>query len=121
MSPLFRADPDRIQQLLVNLLHNALKFTPKGRIVLGARAVEQGLELSVSDTGVGIAPHDQAVLFEKFQCLRAGDTVVDKRKGTGLGLAICKQIVEHYGGRISLESAPGQGSTFRVLLPELPL
>jgi signal transduction histidine kinase len=71
--------------------------------------------VSVTDTGVGIAPEDHARVFEQFG--QAGDTLTDKPRGTGLGLSICREIVEHHGGRLWLESAPGEGSRFAFTLP----
>ena len=72
--------------------------------------------VSVTDSGIGIAPADQAKVFEKFK--QVGDTLTDKPKGTGLGLPICKEIVEYHGGRIWVESEPGQGSTFSFTHPD---
>lgn len=125
------ADPDRIRQVLINLLSNAAKFTDQGNISFTARLLPPGstvhgweaptpttsaLLVSVSDTGIGIAPEDVPHLFLRFQQL-GGDTLTHKHKGTGLGLAICRQIVAHYGGAIWVESAPGYGSTFSFVLP----
>jgi signal transduction histidine kinase len=74
------------------------------------------LVVSISDTGIGIAPEDFGAVFEQFKQV-GGDTLTDKPKGTGLGLPICKEIVEHHGGRIWLESKPGKGSTFSFAIP----
>ena len=111
-------DPDRLQQVLVNLLNNAAKFTDKGRVAVRVAAPSPGLvEVRVEDTGTGIPAKELPKIFDKFHQVRTGDTVGEKGVGTGLGLAICRQIVEHYGGRVHAESEPGQGSTFVVRLP----
>ncbi|MFQ3680404.1 MAG: HAMP domain-containing sensor histidine kinase, partial [Pseudanabaenaceae cyanobacterium] len=108
-------DRDRLVQVLVNLLSNAIKFTEEGQVTCRVRVVPQGIQIAVVDTGAGIAPADCARIFEKFEQVQTVQT--GKPKGTGLGLPICKQIVEHHGGRIWVESAVGQGSTFWVALP----
>jgi len=111
-------DGDRLQQVLINLLNNAVKFTARGRItVAAARLPDGGLRLSVADTGPGIPAADLERVFDKFHQVAQGDTLVDKPRGTGLGLAICRRIVRHYDGSIRVESAPGRGSTFIVELP----
>ncbi|MBV9133301.1 MAG: hybrid sensor histidine kinase/response regulator, partial [Chloroflexi bacterium] len=86
-----------------------------GTITLKAVAAGENVQVSVTDTGVGIAPREHVRIFEKFQQL--GDTLTDKPRGTGLGLPICRDIVEYHQGRIWVESTPGQGSTFTVSLP----
>ena len=108
-------DRDRLIQVVINLISNAVKFTDAGSVT--CRAVRQGgkLVVSVIDTGVGIAPADQPKVFERFK--QVGDTLTDKPKGTGLGLPICREIVEHHGGRVWVESEPGKGSTFSFSLP----
>jgi signal transduction histidine kinase len=113
--PQVRGDRDRLQQVIFNLLNNALKFTSHGTITLRALATSDAVRIEVSDTGVGIAPADQARVFEKFQ--QVGDTLTGKPKGTGLGLTICRDIVAHHGGTLTLASVPGQGSTFTIALP----
>ncbi|MFA6061868.1 MAG: ATP-binding protein [Gallionella sp.] len=113
--PVLRGDPDRLMQVIINLLSNAAKFTLHGSVVCGAKRIEQGVAIYVRDNGIGISPADQLQLFERFR--QVGDTLTDKPKGTGLGLAICKQIVKHHGGTIKVESTPGTGSTFTMLLP----
>ncbi|WP_051286367.1 sensor histidine kinase [Megalodesulfovibrio gigas] len=116
--PVIRVDPDRIAQVLVNLLHNAAKFTERGHVEISALVVETGhLEICVRDTGTGIPPEELPRIFDLFQQACLEDTLQGTRCGTGLGLAICRQIVEHYGGQIWAESQPGQGSTFRFQLP----
>jgi signal transduction histidine kinase len=108
-------DRDRLIQVVINLLSNAVKFTPSGTITVRARRDGDDVVVSVADTGIGIRPEDHEKVFEQF--LQAGDTLTDKPRGTGLGLSICRQIVEHHGGRLWLESEPGVGSTFSFTLP----
>ncbi len=113
-------DGDRLNQVLINLLGNAVKYTERGRITLSATVAASpgpGLRLhfAVADTGVGIAPGIQARLFQPFQ---QGDAQLARLKGgTGLGLAICKRIVDAMGGAIGVRSTPGEGSTFWFELP----
>ena len=111
-----RADERKVKQVLLNLLSNALKFTPGGRPDRGPRARRQtaSAEISVADTGVGIAPEDQAAVFEEF---RQVGTASKKIEGTGLGLAISRKFIELHGGRIWVTSEPGVGSTFAFTLP----
>ena len=113
--PTVMGDHDRLIQVVINLTSNAIKFTPDGTITITAEPHEGGVMVSVADTGVGIAPEDQAKVFEQFG--QAGDTLTDKPRGTGLGLPICREIVEHHGGRLWLESEVGAGSTFRFTVP----
>jgi len=115
--PLIAADKDRLIQVVINLLNNAAKFTEEGRVILSACVVEDKLRVTVEDTGVGISPEDLEKVFDKFHQVADNDTLKDKPKGTGLGLSISKQIIEHYGGRIWVESEPGQGSKFIFELP----
>ena len=111
-----RCDRLRMVQVLTNMLDNARKFTPSGGVVtLSARAEGGEAILTLSDTGCGIAPEHQARIFEKFHQIDGSST--RQHGGLGLGLAICKHLVERHGGRITVESAPGRGSTFRVALP----
>ena len=115
------ADARKVKQVVVNLLSNAVKFTPAGGSVkVRAARVGSAAQVSVIDTGVGIAPDDQALVFEEFRQAR-GD-YLRKAEGTGLGLALARRFVELHGGRMSLQSAPGAGSTFSFTLPahELP-
>jgi signal transduction histidine kinase len=118
--PPVEGDPHRLVQVVINLLSNAVKFTPAGAVSVRATTADDGrtVVVSVADTGTGIAPEDQDRVFEQFA--QAGDTLTETPRGTGLGLAICRQIVEHHGGRIWVESALGQGSTFSFSLPALP-
>lgn len=113
--PQILGDGDRLIQVVINLISNAVKFTQTGSVT--CRVGRQGdvLMVSVIDTGTGIATQDQDKVFEKFK--QVGDTLTDKPQGTGLGLPICKQIVEHHGGKIWVESAIGQGSIFSFTLP----
>ncbi len=114
--PAVRADRDKTIQVLINLISNAVKFTPEGHIRCAASLRNDGfVEVSVSDTGRGIAADEQDAVFEKFR--QVGDTLTGKPTGTGLGLAICREIVEHLGGSIRLESSPEAGSTFTFTLP----
>ncbi|MBL1178026.1 ATP-binding protein [Pantanalinema sp. GBBB05] len=113
--PTLLGDCDRLIQVVINLLSNAVKFTDEGIITCRAVRQQNTIQVSVSDTGGGIAPEDQEKVFEKFK--QVGNTLTDKPKGTGLGLPICKQIVEHHGGKIWVESELGQGSTFLFTLP----
>ncbi|BAY22575.1 PAS/PAC sensor hybrid histidine kinase [Calothrix sp. NIES-2100] len=108
-------DRNRLLQVLINLISNAVKFTKAGSVTCRIKQHNDGICISVIDTGIGIAPEDQPKVFEKFR--QVGDTLTDKPKGTGLGLPICKQIVEHHSGRIWVESEPGKGSTFSFLIP----
>ena len=111
------ADPDKIQQVVINLLNNAYKFTREGSVTVSLTEGPGTLTASVCDTGSGIPEEELPHLFEKFHKSAQGDTVTNENKGTGLGLAICKEIVEHYGGAIWVESTPGRGSCFSFSLP----
>jgi len=108
-------DQDKLIQVVINLISNAVKFTEKGSITCRARRANGEIIISVLDTGMGIAPEDQPKVFEKFK--QVGETLTNKPKGTGLGLTICKEIVEYHGGRIWVESELGRGSTFSFALP----
>jgi signal transduction histidine kinase len=101
--------------VVLNLLSNAIKFTPEGgRIEVAAAPRDGSVEVSVSDTGVGIAPEDQEAVFEEF---RQVGTAEKKAEGTGLGLALSRKFVELHGGRIGVKSQVGAGSTFTFTLP----
>lgn len=113
--PMVYGDPDRLVQVVINLISNAVKFTAQGTITICARREEPEVIVDVIDQGIGIAQSNQAFLFEKFS--QVGDTLTAKPQGTGLGLAISKEIIEHHGGRIWLESELGQGSKFSFALP----
>lgn len=110
------ADERKLKQILLNLLSNAVKFTPEGgRITVTARRADNMVEISVSDTGIGIAPQDHAAVFEEFK--QVGTDYTRKAEGTGLGLALTRKLVELHGGAMKLESVPGKGSTFAFTLP----
>ncbi len=113
---LFRADERKFKQIMLNLLSNAVKFTPEGgKVSVAAKLNGAAVEVSVSDTGVGIAPEDQAIVFEEFR--QVGRDYTRKAEGTGLGLALTRRFVELHGGAISLSSSVGKGSTFTFTLP----
>jgi signal transduction histidine kinase len=113
------ADERKIKQILLNLLSNAVKFTPDGgRIGVRAGRIDGGVAISVSDTGIGIAPEDQEAIFEEFR--QVGTDELRKREGTGLGLALTRKFVELHGGTITVASEPGKGSTFTFTLPGRP-
>ncbi|MCA1944855.1 MAG: PAS domain-containing sensor histidine kinase [Desulfovibrio sp.] len=117
-APTMHADHDRMLQVFLNLLGNALKFTPAGTIrVVVETVLEGGLEARVEDTGKGIPPEDLERIFERFYQASEHARPAAHPKGTGLGLAICKLIVEHYGGRIWAESSPGGGAVFVMRWP----
>ncbi len=101
--------------MLLNLVGNAIKFTEHGQVGIGAAVSDGAFIVSVRDTGPGIAPQDQEKIFEEFQ--QADSSSTRPKGGTGLGLAIARRIVELHGGRIWVESSPGQGSTFSFSLP----
>jgi signal transduction histidine kinase len=112
-------DERKIKQVLLNLLSNAVKFTPEGgRVEVGAVPTDGGVEISVTDTGIGIAPENQELIFEEFR--QVGGDYAHKREGTGLGLTLARKFVELHGGRLWVKSQPGQGSTFTFSIPERP-
>ena len=113
--PPARADENRLQQILYNLVGNALKFTDSGRVEVAAISRGEDLEVQVRDTGPGIAEEDQERIFESFERALDADSGPG---GTGLGLAITRKLVELHGGQIEVESAPGAGSTFRFTIPK---
>jgi signal transduction histidine kinase len=110
-------DVDRIIQVMLNLLSNAAKFCEagKGRIEVVLSERDGWLRVDVRDNGPGIRAEDQAIIFDKFR--QAGDTLTDKPQGTGLGLPICRHIIEHHGGKLWVESRPGEGACFSFTLP----
>ena len=110
-----RGDGRRLTQVLINLVGNAIKFTDTGEVAIKAEANNGSFHVSVRDTGPGISADDQAKLFQEFQ--QADNAITKKKGGTGLGLAISKRIIEMHGGKIWVESQPGQGSTFAFTLP----
>ena len=113
------ADQRKFKQILLNLLSNAVKFTPDGgRVTVQAATQGNALVVSVADTGIGIAEDDQAVVFDEFR--QVGRHYTNKQEGTGLGLALTKRFVDLHGGRLSLHSELGKGSTFTFTLPMNP-
>ncbi len=114
--PLCLGDYDRLIQVVINLISNAIKFTNEGKVTIKVEYLNAEIITSVIDSGTGIKKEDQPLVFEKFK--QVGDTLTDKPQGTGLGLPICKEIVEHLGGRIWVESEIGIGSTFSFSLQE---
>jgi len=121
--PTVWGDKDRFVQVMTNLISNAIKFSPEdGKIIINAETfrsdednAQEMVKISIIDEGKGVSPEDQKIIFNKFT--QVGDTLRDKPQGTGLGLPISKEIVEHYGGKIWVESELGKGSTFSFTLP----
>ncbi len=112
---MLHGDERKVKQVLLNLLSNALKFTPEGgRIDVSARLQDSAAEIAVADTGVGIAPGDQEAVFQEFRQVGTADKKVE---GTGLGLALSRKFIELHGGRIWVQSELGKGSTFTFTLP----
>jgi signal transduction histidine kinase len=116
--PCVLGDRSRLNRVLSNLLINAYNYTPAGEIVVSARPLDGLVEISVSDTGIGIPPEDQDRLFTRF--FRGQHRLVRSHGGTGLGLPIARSIVRAHGGKIWVESEVGKGSTFRFTLPQAP-
>ncbi|MCC6006646.1 MAG: PAS domain S-box protein [Rhodobacteraceae bacterium] len=108
-------DERRLTQVLLNLVGNAIKFTDEGHVAISVQERDGQFEISVSDTGPGIAPEDQARIFDEFQ--QADDSSTRAKGGTGLGLAISKRIVDMHGGHIGVSSTLGKGATFRIRVP----
>lgn len=117
--PLVYADATRLRQIIVNLLGNAIKFTKQGGVTIRSQLTYEGeralVVTSVRDTGIGIRPEDQAIIFDEFR--QADGSITREYGGTGLGLAITRKLVEMMGGRIWVESEVGVGSTFSFTLP----
>lgn len=113
--PPILADEDRLQQILHNLVSNAIKFTDAGEVKISAEATRQFIEITVSDTGEGISPHDHKRIFSSFEQL--DESLTRQHSGSGLGLAITRQLVELHGGQIRVESERGQGAKFHFLMP----
>ena len=116
---LITGDPNRLRQVLLNLVGNAIKFTSSGDVHIQANARKGKLQVSVSDTGIGIAEEQQEIIFEPFT--QSNASASRQHGGTGLGLAICRQLVEMMGGRISVDSLVGKGSTFHIEWPLEPI
>ena len=114
--PMIYADRDRLQQVLGNMLNNAIKFTESGTITLSAARRGDEIRIAVVDTGVGIAREDHERIFEKFQ--QVGDTLTDKPRGTGLGLCICRDIIAYHKGRMWVESELGRGQHLHYRRPD---
>jgi PAS domain S-box-containing protein len=112
---MFMSDPRRVEQVLLNLLNNAIKFTAHGVVTLHAEIVPGSIRISVADTGIGIKPEDLNMLFQPFRQIDSGLT--RQHEGTGLGLAICRRLVELLGGEIRAASDWGKGSVFTLILP----
>jgi signal transduction histidine kinase len=113
---ILNGDARRVRQVVFNLLSNAVKFTPSGgSVTVATTRVDGEVQVSVTDTGPGIAPADQERIFDEFQQTDVG---VRQGEGTGLGLALSKRLIELHGGRIWVESEPGRGSRFVFTLPE---
>ena len=115
--PSIDADRDRLMQVLLNLLSNAAKFSPaeKGMVKISLSHTGDNVLVEVQDNGIGINGTDQSVIFEKFR--QAGDTRTERPQGTGLGLSICRQIIQHFNGRLWVKSVPSQGASFYFSLP----
>jgi two-component system, sensor histidine kinase len=105
----------RLTQVFGNLVSNAIKYTPTGEVGIRARVAQNGVEVVVYDSGIGLSREEQAQLFTKF--FRARHPIVGDSGGTGLGLVIARAIVEKHHGRIEVASVPGEGTQFRVVLP----
>jgi heavy metal sensor kinase len=111
-----RADREHLRRLLLNLVDNAIKYTPAGgKVTLSFHADNDWVSLMISDTGIGLSKNELQRIFSRFH--RATETRSRNEKGVGLGLSIARSIVEAHGGRINVESTPGQGSTFTIQLP----
>jgi signal transduction histidine kinase len=108
-------DKNRLEQVVINLISNAIKFTENGSVTCRARKINNEIVISVIDTGKGIPEGDQEKIFDKFK--QSGTVLKGKPKGSGLGLTICKEIVKHHGGRIWVDSELGKGSSFSFTLP----
>src|SRR5262245_42084587 len=113
--PVGLGDEQRLTQVLLNLVGNAIKFTDTGEVRVSAKAVDDHFNVSVTDTGPGIPDHERTRIFEQFH--QVDSSLTKAVGGTGLGLAIAKQIVEMHGGRILVESTVGKGSTFQMEIP----
>ena len=114
--PTLTVEPQMIEQVLTNLVENAIKYSPQGgRVTVSGRKIDGEVEVTVRDEGIGISPRDSEHLFERFHRVEKGQS--RKIQGTGLGLYICKSIIEAHGGKIEVSSQPGRGSSFTFTLP----
>jgi signal transduction histidine kinase len=117
-----RSDGQKLQQILIQLLTNAVKFTERGKIEVSVRTIAEGerpaVEIAVADTGIGIDQHDQEIIFEDFRQLDGSST--RQYGGTGLGLSLCQKLAHALGGSIRVTSEVGMGSVFSLLLPTAP-
>jgi signal transduction histidine kinase len=113
--PLLHSDRQKLKQILLNFLTNAIKFTPRGTVKVRARLASEEFAISVEDTGIGIAEQDHEKVFEDFR--QADSSVTREYGGAGLGLSICRRLAGMLGGRIDLASEPDVGSTFTLWLP----
>jgi signal transduction histidine kinase len=111
-----RGDKNKLLQVMLNLISNAVKFTSQGKIVIGAEEMSDQIKVYVSDTGEGIYPEEKEKIFEDFY--RIGDDLLGRPKGSGLGLSIAKKIIDAHGGSIQVDSELGKGSTFSFTLPK---
>ena len=110
------ADGDKLREIIINLVDNAIKFTPSGgKVTLQAEEREKYVDISVEDTGIGIPPESLDEIFDRFHQIQRKER--GSREGTGIGLAIVKSLVELHGGNITVHSEPGKGSRFTVTLP----
>jgi signal transduction histidine kinase len=113
--PLVHSDPVKLRMVLKNLLTNAFKFTAQGSVTVSAASLDGGVEVAVSDTGIGMTPESQKVIFEPFRQIDSSDS--RRYRGAGLGLHIVDRLLKALGGTVSVSSELGRGSTFRVWLP----
>ncbi|MCA9959218.1 MAG: HAMP domain-containing histidine kinase [Anaerolineales bacterium] len=113
--PIVHVDRTRLKQAIINLIGNAAKYTETGYIALRVRKADEFAHISVEDTGIGIAPEYHEVIFQEFR--QIDETAARKRIGTGLGLPITRHLIERHGGQVALDSEPGKGSTFTIILP----
>jgi signal transduction histidine kinase len=118
--PALTSDRPKVKQIVLNLVNNAIKFTPSGSVVVSTSfdARRKETAVSVTDTGIGIDPEDQERIFEDFR--QADNSPAREYGGAGLGLAICRRLADILDGRLELRSRPGQGSTFSLVLPRKP-
>jgi signal transduction histidine kinase len=118
--PPLRSDRQKVKQIVINLLTNALKFTPQGwvRVTAGHEAASGRVTIAVADSGIGISPKDQEIVFEDFR--QADDSPTRRYTGAGLGLAICRRLASMLDGDLAVRSALGEGSTFTLTLPRVP-